>query len=171
MKRNIMIALVLSIMVTSCANAWDFSSLTLEELYVLQDELKDEIAKREAGEDLSTYATVYMQDGINIYMSKDIKVEDSKLLLTFAFSNKTEQGLYFIPYNGLIGVNDWAIYYDLFCSVPPGYKRTESVEIILSNTNVKEYDDIETITVPFTILDQSQETLIECASKTFTLVH
>jgi len=169
MKRNILIALVLSLMLTVCASALDFSPLTLDDLYALKSMVEDEIAKRLAGDDLSSVITLYSQDGIGIYMSDTMDVKDSTLYFDYTFSNQTDQDLYFIPYNGIMGVNDWVVNYDMFCSVPAGYKRVYHVEASLADTNIDEFSDIETVAPVVRVLDQAREILIDLAGKEIIL--
>lgn len=169
MKRNILIALVLSLMLTACANALDFSPLSLDDLYTLKSMIEDEIAKRLAGDDLSSVIVLYSQDGIGIYMSDTMDVQDSTLYFSYTFSNQTDQDLYFVPYDGIMGVNDWVVKYDMLCAVPAGYKRVYHVEASLEDTNIDEFDDIETVAPVVRVLDQARDVLIDCAGKEIIL--
>lgn len=153
MKKRFMklVALTISLLLlygAACADSFDYSTLSSEELHAMLDGVRNELLIREIHAGGET--VLLDQDGVFVYLDGTVEVNHSKsggdyLHLGVVVVNNTDKQVSIRNIDGCVHVNGWEIVSGGVDKVDPGKRKADEFLIKLNNAKISTLEEVEEI--------------------------
>jgi hypothetical protein len=129
----------------ACADSVDVASMSSEDLIALVNAAKNELVSRKAEEDGKIF--LVDKDDVQVYWTGRLKQNENKIALEVIFINNTNEELSI--FTNYCILNGWQIDTGFIDSTVPGAKRKCEFTLQISDSDVSDMSQVETLELDF----------------------